>query len=211
MIDVAALKPTDIEDLSEAALTEQDKSELLSSVLRMLTELAPDNGANSDRIFMSAQMLDMAGVWAQISPKELAKTLLASGPSARRPFIEGLPHDFAAEVSLAIVTEPEIVETTTTEMAEYLSAVESKLQVVGVGREADNLGLADILASVRLSPAPSVVAGDPWAVALFKKRIESTAIGGHWTFSLVTMTPHVLLERMREVERTRLALLITEE
>ncbi|WP_143530528.1 hypothetical protein [Rhizobium sp. RU36D] len=86
-------------------LTKSEKASILASIETMLQEVAADGGAGSDRIYLSAQSLDMAGVWDQIAADELAYVISAAPFEARKVFLEGLPHRYAADVSLAILTQ----------------------------------------------------------------------------------------------------------
>lgn len=105
MINVALIRPSDIERLMSLELADADKASILASIETMLREVAADGGAGSDRIYLSAQSLDMAGVWEQIAADELASVISAAPFEARKVFLEGLPHRYAADVSLAILTQ----------------------------------------------------------------------------------------------------------
>lgn len=110
MINVAALRPSDIERLSREKLSEDDKDAIIDSVRAMLAETVGDGGADTDRVFMAAQLLDMAGVWSQIPAERLADVVAASPRTSGAPFLEGLPHSYASEVALKVLTAPRNAE-----------------------------------------------------------------------------------------------------
>lgn len=105
MVNVATLLPSDVERLKSEKLSNEDRTAILSSVSVMLQTVRPDGGADSDRIYMAAQMLDMANVWEQIDAAALAKAIVQAPADARKDFLEGLPHNYAAEVAHNILTE----------------------------------------------------------------------------------------------------------
>ncbi|WP_104668665.1 hypothetical protein [Ensifer adhaerens] len=105
MVNIASLRPSDIERLSGGPLSPEDKNSILSSLQTMLSEIQSDGGADSDRIYMAAQMLDMANVWDQIPKEDLAKAVSDAPELAIKDLLEGLPHDYAREVSYLILTE----------------------------------------------------------------------------------------------------------
>jgi hypothetical protein len=109
MLNVAALKPSDIERLKSEGLTLIDKLEILASLQVMFRDVRPDGGADSDRIYMAAQMLSMAGVWEKIASAELAVVFRHASKEATAAFLEGLPHDYAMELALNVIIEPEHV------------------------------------------------------------------------------------------------------
>lgn len=105
MVNVASLKPSDIERLGSDELSEVDRASILSSLQTMLREVRADGGADSDRIYMAAQMLDMANVWDQIGAGDLAAALADAPQESIKILLEGLPHPYAAEVAYKILTE----------------------------------------------------------------------------------------------------------
>lgn len=105
MINVASLRPSDIERLIEDGFSDEDKKAILSSLRTMLLEVRPDGGADSDRIYMAAQMLEMAGAWEQIAVEDLVETISGAPFETIQVFLEGLPHTYGAELAFKMMTD----------------------------------------------------------------------------------------------------------
>jgi len=105
MINVAMLKPSDIERLSEGPLSHDDANDILTSLRRALNELSSDGGANDDRIYMAAQMLTMAGVWEKLGAEPVARFIADAPESSMKVFIEGLPHAYATDVAYFLMAK----------------------------------------------------------------------------------------------------------
>ncbi|WP_106797446.1 hypothetical protein [Rhizobium sp. H4] len=104
MIDVANLRPSDIETLIEEGLSGPTVDAILSGISRMVKEVHPDGGADSDRIHLTANMLAMAGVWKAIQPAELARALDGGQHENIVVFLEGLPPKYNREVAYELIT-----------------------------------------------------------------------------------------------------------
>jgi hypothetical protein len=98
MIDVAVLRPSQIEDLAERAWSQAEKVDVLDGISDMLGKTPSDGGADSDRISMAATYLTLAGAWRVISATELADTVKAFSREAQNDFLDGLSSDFAHQV-----------------------------------------------------------------------------------------------------------------
>ena len=103
MINVAYLKPSDIEKLKSTVLDLESKAALLAGIQSLLSEVEPDGGADDDRIVSSAEALSMANVWKQIPPVELANSLADCHRSSVGLFLSGIPREYAGEVSFQLV------------------------------------------------------------------------------------------------------------
>lgn len=107
MIDVAVLKPSQIEDLSSRPWSDADKRDVLNGIADMLDKTFSDGGADSDRIYMAASHLTTAGAWRAISAIELARVVGAARLDAQNDFLDGLPSDVAGLVSREILRQLE--------------------------------------------------------------------------------------------------------
>ncbi|MDH6269168.1 hypothetical protein M2360_004594 [Rhizobium sp. SG_E_25_P2] len=107
MIDVAVLRPSQIEDLSSRPWSDTDKRDVLSGIAEMLDKTPSDGGADSDRIYMAASHLTIAGAWQAISTIELARVVGAARLDAQNDFLDGLPRDVAGLVSREILRQLE--------------------------------------------------------------------------------------------------------
>lgn len=108
MINVADLLPSEIERLRDEGVSADDQKAILASLDRFLAETNPDNGADTDRIYMAACMLTMANVWGKISTEEIAQILSNCVPANRKAFLEGLPHEFAGDVAISMVGKDDL-------------------------------------------------------------------------------------------------------
>lgn len=131
MVNVASLRPSEIERLQGQALSDEDRDSILSSLKTMLAEVRPDGGADSDRIFMAAQMLDMAGVWGQIQAEDLASTISHAPNEAVKAFIEGLPHNYAAEIAFKLVTDHSSFKRDVDRLGEVLARISQAVEARG--------------------------------------------------------------------------------
>ncbi len=104
MIDVANLRPSDIERLAEEGLSPGIKDEILSGVSKMVNEVRPDGGADSDRIHLAANLLAMAGAWKSIKAGELARALEGGQQQNIVVFLQGLPPNYNREVAYELIT-----------------------------------------------------------------------------------------------------------
>lgn len=104
MIDVANLRPSDIETLMDEGFSPEAKLGILEGLKRLLSEVRPDGGADSDRIHMTADMLAMAGAWKEIDAHDLALAIVGTNDLNIKDFIEGLPDIYAREVAFHLVT-----------------------------------------------------------------------------------------------------------
>lgn len=106
MLNVAALKPSDIELLRECKWDEGIIQSVLDSIKQMQIDVRSDDGADSDRIYMAAHFLGMAGAWNHISSVRLANVIGNALPKWKDDFIAGLPDSYAHEIiSLSLDTE----------------------------------------------------------------------------------------------------------
>ncbi|OBY03192.1 hypothetical protein BAE36_32075 [Rhizobium leguminosarum bv. trifolii] len=104
MIDVANLRPSDIETLMDEGFSPEAKQGILEGLKRLLSEVRPDGGADSDRIHMTANMLAMAGAGKKIDSYDLALAIVGTNDLNIKDFIEGLPDSYAREVAFHLVT-----------------------------------------------------------------------------------------------------------
>ncbi|QWY83088.1 hypothetical protein [Rhizobium phage RHph_X66] len=104
MIDVANLRPSDVETILEEGVSLDTKNAILAGVSRMLKEIRPDQGADSDRIHLAASMLGMARVWEAVSPSELARAIDGGHKENVTDFLQGLPAPYGREVAFEMVT-----------------------------------------------------------------------------------------------------------
>ncbi|MGO7751148.1 hypothetical protein [Rhizobium ruizarguesonis] len=104
MIDVANLRPSDIETFMDEGFSPEAKQGILEGLKRLLSEVRPDGGADSDRIHMTADMLAMAGAWKEIDAHDLALAIVGTNDLNIKDFIEGLPDSYAREVAFHLVT-----------------------------------------------------------------------------------------------------------
>ncbi|MBX4919988.1 hypothetical protein HJA76_09730 [Rhizobium bangladeshense] len=104
MIDVANLRPSDIERLREDGISQGVKNAILEGLNRLLREVRPDGGADSDRIHMVASMLAMGDVWRRVDAKELAAAIAYANELNIKSFIEGLPERYGRDVAYHLVT-----------------------------------------------------------------------------------------------------------
>ncbi|NKK58857.1 hypothetical protein GFM44_23455 [Rhizobium leguminosarum bv. viciae] len=163
MINVAALMPTDIERLMADGLAANDKASILQTLERMVIEVAPDGGADTDRVYMAASMLSMAKVWDQIGADELAKSLAAAHRITKTAFLDGLPHAYAGNVALALVAHSDIEELLSLELEnqKLRNALSSKL-LEEQGIQVRNYGGYVARSGQRLFPGP-LTQGATWA------------------------------------------------
>ncbi|OCP17032.1 MULTISPECIES: hypothetical protein [unclassified Ensifer] len=98
MINIAALRPSDITTLDHRLSDQSFAQDFLAALAKFLTEVGPDGGADSDRIFMAAVQLTQAKAWNHFDATALRKALSSVPQDAMVIFCDGLPTTLASRL-----------------------------------------------------------------------------------------------------------------
>ncbi len=108
-IHIASLRPSQLEVL-EQKLTDPNYAEQFAKALHdYLRRVVPDDGADSDRLYMTAVKLSDANVWPHLSETTLTAVFEGVPISVVQTFVQGMPQKVVLPLAMGMVVRDGVV------------------------------------------------------------------------------------------------------